>query len=134
MIPKKATRLYKQTAEDLNVNESLVEDFIEFYYKSIRSSLSSLSHPRINVEGLGHFVSKPSWIRRSIERISNSLEKHDTSTFGAYSKKIRLEENLGLLIELEKKISLEEDKKKLHKEIKYGNNTENNLEGETQDS
>jgi hypothetical protein len=134
MIPKKATRLYKQTAEDLNVNESLVEDFIEFYYKSIRSSLSSLSHPRINVEGLGHFVSKPSWIRRSIERISNSLEKHDTSTFGAYSKKIRLEENLGLLIELEKKISLEEDKKKLHKEIKYGNNTENNLEGKTQDS
>jgi hypothetical protein len=134
MIPKKATRLYKQTAEDLDIDESLVEDFIEFYYKSIRSSLSSLSHPRINVEGLGHFVSKPSWIRRSIERISNALEKHDTSTFGAYSKKVRLVENLGLLIELEKKITLGEEKRKLHNELKYGNNTENNLEGETQDS
>jgi hypothetical protein len=127
MIPKKATKLYKQTAEDLDIDESLVEDFIEFYYKGLRSSLSSLSHPRINVEGLGHFVSKPSWIRRSIERISNTLEKHDTSTFGAYSKKVRLVENLGLLIELEKKISLSEEKRKLHKELKYGNNTKNNL-------
>ena len=103
MNPKKATKYYKQVAEELNVNETLVEDFIEFYYKNIRYHLSHLTHPRINLEGLGHFIVKPSWIRRSIERISNALDKHDTSTFGAYSKKMRLEDNLGLLIEIEKK-------------------------------
>jgi hypothetical protein len=127
MIPKKSSKFYKQTAEDLDIDESLVEDFIEFYYKALRSNLSNLTHPRINVEGLGHFTTKTSWVRRSIDRLSKGLEKHDTSTFGAYSKKVRLEANLGLLIELEKKITLEEEKKKTIREIKYGSNTKDNL-------
>ena len=35
MIPKKASKLYKQVAEDLDIEELLVENFIEFYYKKI---------------------------------------------------------------------------------------------------
>ena len=127
MIPKKARKFYKQTAEDLDIQESLVEDFIEFYYKNIRHSLSNLVHPRINIEGLGHFTVKPSWVRRSIDRISRSLDKHDTSTFGAYSKKVRLEHTLDLLIELEKKIVLEEQRKETFKEKKYESSTKDNL-------
>ena len=127
MIPKKARNFYKQTAEDLNIHESLVEDFIEFYYKTIRYNLSNLTYPRINVDGLGHFIAKPSWVRRSIDRISRSLDKHDTSTFGAYSKKVRLEHTLDLLIELEKKIVLDEQKKKFIKETKNESSTKDNL-------
>jgi hypothetical protein len=127
MIPKKARKFYKQTAEDLDIQESLVEDFIEFYYKNIRHSLSNLVHPRINIEGLGHFTVKPSWVRRSIDRISRSLDKHDTSTFGAYSKKVRLEHTLDLLIELEKKIVLEEQRKETFKETKNESSTKDNL-------
>ena len=127
MIPKKARKFYKQTAEDLDIQESLVEDFIEFYYKNIRHSLSNLVHPRINIEGLGHFTVKPSWVRRSIDRISRSLDKHDTSTFGAYSKKVRLEHTLDLLIELEKKIVLEEQRKETFKEKKYESSSKDNL-------
>ena len=133
MIPKKASKLYRQTAEELNVEEALVEDLVEFLYKNVRSSLSNLAYPRINVEGLGHFNAKAGWIRRSIQRSSSSLEKHDTSTFGAYSKKLRLEENLELLIQLEKKITLEEQRKLNFKTEKY-ESTETNLEGETQDN
>jgi hypothetical protein len=127
MNPKKATKYYKQVAEDLNTEESLVEDFIEFYYKTIRFSLSYLTYPRINVEGLGHFVVKPSWVRRSIDRISKSLDKHDTYTFGAYAKKIRLGETLDLLIELEKKIFTEEQRKKSLKETKNESSIKSNL-------
>jgi hypothetical protein len=127
MIPKKASKFYKQTAEDLNIEESLVEDFIEFYYKNIRHNLSNLVHPRINIEGLGHFTVKPSWVRRSIERISRALDKHDTSTFGAYSKKVRLEHTLELLIELEKKIAKEEQRKETFKETKYESSSKDNL-------
>ena len=127
MNPKKATKYYKQVAEDLNIEESLVEDFIEFYYKNIRFSLSHLTYPRINVEGLGHFVVKPSWIRRSIDRISKSLDKHDTYTFGAYAKKIRLGETLDLLIELEKKIFTEEQRKKSLKETTNESSIKSNL-------
>jgi nucleoid DNA-binding protein len=127
MIPKKARKFYKQTAEDLEIQESLVEDFVEFYYKNIRHNLSNLVHPRINVEGLGHFTVKPSWVRRAIERISKALEKHDTSTFGAYSKKVRLEHTLELLIELEKKIVLEEQRKETFKKTKYEGGSKDNL-------
>jgi hypothetical protein len=119
MIPKKASKLYRQAAEEMNVEETLVEDFVEFLYKNVRSCLSNLSYPRINVEGLGHFSAKASWIRRSIERSNAALEKHDTSTFGAYSKKVRIEEKLDLLIELEKKITLEEIRKHTFKTEKY---------------
>lgn len=127
MNPKKATKYYKQVAEDLNIEESLVEDFIEFYYKNIRFSLSHLLHPRINVEGLGHFVAKSRWVRKSIEKISKNLDKHDVYTFGAYAKKVRLGETLDLLIQLEKKIFTEEQRKKFIKQSKHESSLKSNL-------
>jgi nucleoid DNA-binding protein len=133
MIPKKANKLYKQVAEELNVEENLVEDFIEFLYKEVRGCLSDLKHPRINVEGLGHFAAKPNWIRRSIERSTKILENHDTSTFGAYSKKVRVEEKLNLLIKLEEKISVEENRKKEFKISKY-EQTNSDMEGKKEDN
>ena len=133
MIPKKASKLYRQVAEEMNVEETLVEDFVEYLYKNVRSCLSNLSYPRINVEGLGHFNVKANWIRRSIDKSTKSLDKHDTSTFGAYSKKVRVEEKLDLLIELEKKITLEEQRKKQFKTLK-NESINSNLERETQDN
>jgi nucleoid DNA-binding protein len=133
MIPKKASKLYRQVAEEMNVEETLVEDFVEYLYKNVRSCLSNLSYPRINVEGLGHFNVKANWIRRSIDKSTKSLDKHDTSTFGAYSKKLRIEDQLGLLIELEKKIVLEEQRKQTFKTDKH-ESIETNLAGETQDN
>ena len=127
MIPKKASKLYRQTAEELNVEEALVENFVEFLYKNVRSCLSNLAYPRINVEGLGHFNTKASWVRRSIERSTKSLENHDTSTFGAYSKKLRIQDKLDLLIELEKKITLEEQRKLNFKKSKYESGSKDNL-------
>ena len=127
MTPKKATKLYKQVAEDLHIDEALVEDFVEYLYKNVRSCLSNLSYPRINVEGLGHFNVKPTWVRRSIKKSTELLENHDTSTFGAYSKKIKVEEKLNLLIELEHKISLEEIRKTEFKKLKDESSTKDNL-------
>jgi nucleoid DNA-binding protein len=133
MIPKKASKLYRQVAEEMNVEETLVEDFVEFLYKNVRSCLSNLSYPRINVEGLGHFNAKAGWVRKSIDRSTKGLEKHDTSTFGAYSKKLRIEEKLDLLIELERKIALEEQRK-LNFKIEKNEFINTNLEREKQDN
>jgi len=118
MIPKKASKYYKTIAEDLNVEESLVEDLIEFYYKQVRTELSNLSHPRINVEGLGHFVAKSSLIKKAIPRYIKSLENHDNSTFGAYFNKKRIEQKVELLIKLEQQINTEEQRKENFKKKK----------------
>ena len=127
MIPKKANKLYKQLSEDLNIEEDLIDKFIEHYYKDIRSALVNLKYPRINVEGLGHFVAKPALVRSHIPKFTKNLSEHDTSTFTAYHTKKGLELKLDQLIELEHKISLEEIRKEEFKKNKNESSTKNNL-------
>lgn len=127
MIPKKSSSLYKELAEQLDQNQNLVQDIIEFYYGELRKTLSNLSHPRINIEGLGHFVAKAGLIRKSIPKYTKSLDTHDTSTYGAYYNRKMIENKLELLIELEHKISLEEIRKAEFKRNKDENSAENNL-------
>jgi len=127
MIPKKASSLYKQTAEDLDINSALVENIIEFYYKAIRNCLTELVHPRINIEGLGQFIIKDKHVIKAIERYTKNLPNFDTSTFRAYYNKKRLETKLDLLIAVEKKIIEQELKKETFKRNKNEKHTEINL-------
>ena len=36
MIPKKASQLYKELSEDLNVSSDFIEDLIQAYNKNVR--------------------------------------------------------------------------------------------------
>ena len=128
MIPKKSSILYKPVAEELNISETLVEDLISFYYKEVRFHLSSLSHPRINVDGLGHFVVKSFFIEKTIPRLTNKLMIHDTSTFNAYFSKKQSELKLESLIALKLKIDEEFNRKIEFKKIKNEGFIKNNLE------
>lgn len=128
MNPKKSNKLYKEVAEELNVSDTMVEETISFYYNHIRQMLSSLSEPRINVEGLGHFVVKTKMVRNAIPRLTKSLQNHDTSTFAAYFNKKGVETKLGQLLLLEKKITAQEEKKETFKKLKYGNIIKRDLE------
>jgi len=134
MIPKKATKLYTQVSEELGVNATLVEDLIECFYKDVRQNLSNLTHPRLNVEGLGHFAIKPGSVRKAIPRYQKSLEDHDTSTFGAYYNKKMVENKLEALIDIEKKISQQEEKKEQFKQEKYESKSKGNMEEPETDS
>jgi nucleoid DNA-binding protein len=127
MIPKKSSSLYKEVSETLNSNETLIEDIVEFYYTEIRKTLSDLKYPRINVEGLGHFVAKTGLVKKSVPKYKNILETHDTSTYGAYFNKKMIENKLELLIQLEHKIIIEEIRKDEFKKTKYENNSESNM-------
>jgi hypothetical protein len=111
MIPKKANSLYKEVSEDLSIDQTLVEDCIEFYYKEIRQQLTNLTYPRINVPGLGHFVIKKTVVDRDINRFNKALEDHDTSTFTAYYNKKTIEAKLDLLVKMQEMIVKEENKK-----------------------
>tara|TARA_R110000868_G_C10935204_1_gene766655 strand:- start:259 stop:663 length:405 start_codon:yes stop_codon:yes gene_type:complete len=128
MIPKKASKLYVQISEELGVNATLVEDLVECFYKEVRQNLSNLKHPRLNVEGLGHFAVKPGTVRKAIPRYTKSLENHDTSTYGAYYNKKMVESKIEALIDIEKKISLQEEKKDNFKQKKNENQSKGNLE------
>ena len=127
MNPKKSCILYRPIAEELLINESLVEDLIQFYYKTLRVKLSSLESPRINIEGLGHLVIKPISVRNAIARYSKVLDTHDTSTYNAYYHKKMLETKLEALTEIEKKITQEETLRNNFIKDKNESSTESNL-------
>jgi nucleoid DNA-binding protein len=127
MIPKKSRTLYKEISEDLNLSEDLIQDFVEFYYKEVRSNLTELKHPRINIDGLGQFAIRTYSVRKAIPRYTKQLENHDTSTFGAYHNKKQMETKLEMLISLEKMMTEQEELKEEFKNKKYGN-TKGNLE------
>ena len=123
MNPKKATKFYKHIAEELQVEEALVEDLIEFVYKKVRQDLTELVHPRINLEGLGHFIAKPFSVKKGIETAEKVLSNHDTSTFRAYHNKKQLDIKLKALVKLKEKMQAEEQRKQ---EFKNKKNETNN--------
>jgi hypothetical protein len=133
MIPKKASKLYIEVSEDLNIDESLVETLIEFYYKEVRKSMTELKHPRLTIEGLGSFVIKPYAVRKAIPRYIKTLDDHDTSTFNAYYNKKSVESKLDALIKIEEKIVEEENSKEtfLKRKDEY---LKKNMERPEQDS
>jgi hypothetical protein len=127
MIPKKASKLYRQVSEDLNIEEALVETFIGFYYKTIREYMSDLKHPRINLDGLGHFNAMHSVVKSGIAKCNKSLDNHDTSTFRAYHNKKSLETKLEKLIAIEEQIAKAQARKDNFKKTKNESSTKDNL-------
>ena len=127
MIPKKSSVLYKELAEEINIPIELVEDLIQTYYKTLRTELSNLSQPRINVDGLGQFVARQALIKKSIDRYKKVLDSHDTSTFRAYYNKKMLEEKVQKLESLDIKIKAQNQKKQDLINKKNESSTKSNL-------
>jgi 4-alpha-glucanotransferase len=133
MIPKKSSVLYKELAEEINIPIELVEDLIQTYYKTLRTELSNLSQPRINVDGLGQFVARQALIKKSIDRYKKVLDSHDTSTFRAYYNKKMLEEKVQKLESLDIKIKAQNQKKQDFINKKNEGSTKSNLGEQDQD-
>ena len=76
---------------------------------------------------MGHFVAKPMLVKNDIPKITKKLQEHDTSTFGAYFNKKGLEVKLEQLLELEKKMLVEETRKDNFKKTKNESSIKNNL-------
>lgn len=127
MIPKKPDKIYKTVSEDLNIQQKLIEDLVEFYYKELRTKMSLLSHTRINVEGLGHMVVKSQIVKNATNRIEKGLIGHDTSTFNAYHNKRGMEEKLILLKNIAVKLVNQYQERKKFKDLKNESSTESNL-------
>ena len=128
MNPKRSSTLYKEVSEENNVIEVLVSDLIDFYYKELRTQLSDLKYPRINVDGLGQFVIKEKLAEVYIAKLSKMLPTHDVYTFKAYYNKKSMEEKLQLLMDVTIKIEEEKNRRKEFNENKYNeSSTESNL-------
>lgn len=111
MKPKKSRLLYQEISEEKDLPKHLVENLIDFYYKNVRTLLSELHHPRINITGLGIFTAREGAIKKAIPRFQKYLENHDTSTYSAYYNKKMLEEKLEFLNSMLYQIKSEKERK-----------------------
>ena len=118
MKPKKARLLYQELSEEKDLTKGLVEDLVDFYYKNVRTLLSELHHPRINITGLGLFTARKHAINKSIPRFERYLENHDTSTYSAYYNKKMLEEKVEFLHSIKDQIDSEQIRKEEFKKNK----------------
>tara|TARA_B100000900_G_C20246310_1_gene580054 strand:+ start:4 stop:387 length:384 start_codon:yes stop_codon:yes gene_type:complete len=120
MKPTKSSLIYQELSEEKDLSKYLVENLIDFYYKNVRTLLSELHHPRINITGLGVFIAREKTIKNAIPRFKKYLKNHDTSTYSAYYNKKMLEEKIEFLYSIKDQIEIEKKKKEEFLKIKNG--------------
>lgn len=118
MKPKKARHLYQEISEEKDLSKDLVESLVDFYYKNVRTLLSELHHPRINITGLGLFTARENAIKKAIPRFEKYLKNHDTSTYTAYYNLKKLEEKIEFLHCISEQIDSEKKRKEEFKKNK----------------
>lgn len=119
MIPYKYNKLYTLISEELNVKEDLVDDFINFYYKEVRSTLSNLNHTKVNIDGLGVFSIKPRSVDKLINRYQKTIDNSNNYSFKSYFNKKQLESKLDDLYNIQEKIRKEKENRKNFLSEKY---------------
>jgi len=90
----KAKALIPKVAKQLHIPEELVEDVINFYFKSVRKKIEKLSTDRIRVTGLGVIHVRPEKLKESIDKLNNALNSENGKSFKRIVKRKKLEEAL----------------------------------------
>ena len=115
--PKSYKEFKKNIADEVGVHQSVVDDFIAFYYGKVRKSLSSLVFPRINVEGLGTFYLRKGKLDNAIKKNKSILGNLTKRTYVGFAKSEDIQTNI---IQMEKAmLQMEQDiikKKKFRNE------------------
>jgi nucleoid DNA-binding protein len=119
MIPVKPKILFKQIAEEDDINQQLIDDVVTHYYRTIRGLLSELKYTRINIDGIGQFVVKPKAVQKLIDKYNRNLANLDGYSLTSYHNKIRLETRLEELNNISLLIQQEKDSKEQFKNTKY---------------
>jgi nucleoid DNA-binding protein len=72
--PKSHKELRKDIADEVGVHNSVVDEFITFYYSKLRRKLSDIDFPRIHVDGLGTFYLRKNKLEKAIKKINPNAE------------------------------------------------------------
>ncbi len=94
MRPKSHKDFKKGIAEKVGVHPEVVDDFITFYFGKLRKHLSNLTHPSINVTGLGTFHIRKKILNKSIKKNKSMLGNLVKNTYDGYEKHLTVVERL----------------------------------------
>lgn len=124
MNPKKAKQLSSITAKELNQDQELVDDILDFYWLKVRKMLGNIEHPYIRLPNLGTFNIRYNNLLRKIKFIEKSLQQPAPSSFLKYTvynilkeKMVRYQEAKGIVEEYINKKNQHKDAKKNKKSL-----------------
>lgn len=86
MKPKSHKDFKKGIADEVGVHQSVVDDFISFYYAKVRSKLSNLEFPRVYLDGLGTFYLRKNKLEKAIKRNKSILGNLAKRTYAGFAK------------------------------------------------
>ena len=123
MNPKKAKTVFKDLHHDLDLEENLVNDILDFYWLHVRKAIVSATYPRINIENLGIFQVKYKALSKTIDKYENAINKLGTENFNKYVKYDNMKSRLDVLLKLRDAMAAEKQRKYDIKSNRYGNTT-----------
>ena len=118
MHPKKAKEFIDDVSKEVGLSKEVVESVIAFYYRQLRSSLSSLSHHRVHVTNLGDFTIKHWKIDDKIDMLQKFEENNKARGLQKMTARFKTAESFYELTSLKKLVEEETQRKdfiKLHK-------------------
>ncbi len=94
MNPKSHKDIKKGIADEVDVHNSVVDDFITFYYAKLRKKLSNLEYPRVYVDGLGTFYLRKNKLEKAIKKNKSILGNLAKRTYVGFAKSQEININL----------------------------------------
>jgi hypothetical protein len=116
--PKKAKQLSNITAKELNQDQELVDDVLDFYWLKVRKMLGNIDYPYIRLPNLGTFSIRYNNLLRKIKFIEKSLEQPAPSSFVKYTIYNTLKEKIVRYREAQQVIEEYITKKNQHNNAK----------------
>ena len=94
MNPKSHKELRKDIADEVGVHNSVVDEFITFYYSKLRRKLSDIDFPRIHVDGLGTFYLRKNKLEKAIKKNKSILGNLAKRTYVGFAKSQEINNNV----------------------------------------
>ena len=117
MKPKSHKEFKKGIADEVGVHQSVVDDFLSFYYAKLRGKWGSSKLTTANVDGLGTFYLRKTKLEKSIKRGKSIIGNLAKRTYSGFAKSEDIQKDI---VQMEK--ALEQMEKDILTKKEFRNN------------
>ena len=112
MHPNKLRNLLPSFAMEMGRSVEEVEAVTNYYYKTLRSKLSSLENTMVHIHNLGNFYVKEKALDKSIDITSKFLARLNPTDFTEYGMRKQMKINHDLMKALKEKLNDERSRRR----------------------
>jgi len=110
--PNKLRNLLPSFAMEMGRSVEEVEAVTSYYYKTLRSKLSSLESTMVHVHNLGNFYVKEKALDKSMDITGKFLSRLSTTDFTEYGMRKQMKINYDLMKALKEKLNDERSRRR----------------------